>query len=340
MKNTNLLQYSLIASIILVLISHFVAPTSANWKVSDQGVLFNEGQVLGDHDTRQAGPPPGVPGAANRSNQPTNTAQTDNDSGQDRTPPGLLRQADRAPRTTGRSIQLQPRNDRILIQSEPEDDLSTDVVDESIDQETEVLEIEEHASKRNVRVRSKDNAAVVIRDRIAAQTRFPLMVNLDTNELIVTTPAGQRAVTVLPDAAVRNMLAARVLDQIGGKGGLRWLDSITPDPDATDSADLADPDEATDSADIDDPTEATESAEISEPEQEQEVSIEEVDTVVELVADEEGNLVYEIEGTRSKRLLGIFPVELNRTAVVSADTGALLELRQDWRTRILDLLSR
>ena len=48
-----------------------------------------------------------------------------------------------------------------------------------------------------------------------AETKFPLSVNLATNELIVTTPAGERVVTVLPDQAVQNMLAANVIDQLG-----------------------------------------------------------------------------------------------------------------------------
>lgn len=44
-----------------------------------------------------------------------------------------------------------------------------------------------------------------------ALTTFPLKVDRVTGTLTVTTPAGERQVTVLPDAAINNMLASRVM---------------------------------------------------------------------------------------------------------------------------------
>ena len=158
-------------------------------------------------------------------------------------------------------------------------------------------------------VKSKDNAALVIRNKLATQTHFPLMVNLETNELIVITPKGQKVVTVLPDQAVANMLAANVLDQIGGKGGIKWLEQ----QEATSSAEPS----ASPSAEV---TEAQESA-------------------VVLTIDEEGELVYEISGVKFERLLGLIPVTLQRTAIVSTTTGELIAVDQSFFTRLVDLLS-
>lgn len=47
-----------------------------------------------------------------------------------------------------------------------------------------------------------------------ALTNFPLSINPLTNELIVTTPAGEKIVTVLPDQAVANLLATNVVNLI------------------------------------------------------------------------------------------------------------------------------
>ena len=53
------------------------------------------------------------------------------------------------------------------------------------------------------------------RGQTQAVTDFPLSIDLATNSLVVTTPVGEKVVTVLPDQAVQNMLAANVIDQVG-----------------------------------------------------------------------------------------------------------------------------
>ena len=44
-----------------------------------------------------------------------------------------------------------------------------------------------------------------------AISHFPLRVDKATNSLIVTTPGGEKTVTVLPDAAIKNMLSSKVM---------------------------------------------------------------------------------------------------------------------------------
>lgn len=226
--------------------------------------------------------------------------------------------------------------------------------------------IEDPIAKNTVKIKSYENASVVIRDNMAAKTNFPLMVNLETNELMVTTKKGTKIVTVLPDAAVRHMLAANVLDQLGGKGGLAWLEyqeriraldvSATPratasaTPEASGSADNDD-EEATPSAtpeSTEEPEETPTATEEPEEEATESASpsptampeVEAVEDMINLVETEEGTLAYEIEGVKTEKLFGMFKVKLQRTAVVSAETGELLRIEQSFGTQLLDLLSR
>jgi hypothetical protein len=200
------------------------------------------------------------------------------------------------------------------------------------------IEIEEPEDQDNVKVRSNGNAFVVIRNKIGAQTNFPLMVNLETNELIVTTPKGSKVVTVLPDKAVENMLAANVLDQLGGKGGLRWLEY--QEQIATESAEPEEEEPATEAGEPEEEEPATEAGEPEEATEEGAL-VEEtlVEDVVTMTTTEDGTLAYEIPGIKYVKLFGMIKIKLQRTAVVSAETGELLAIQEDLLTRLLDLLS-
>ena len=187
------------------------------------------------------------------------------------------------------------------------------------------FQIDEENGDGDVTLQSNENAASVIRNKLSAQTHFPLMVNLDTNELIVTTPKGSKIVTILPDQAVQNMLAANVLDQLGGKGGLLWLEQqATPSasPTATPSAT---------------PTATPSASPTASPSASPEATL--ATGAIVLTLDEDGNLVYEITGVKFEKLLGLLRVALNRVVVVSAETGELLAVRQNLLTRLLDLFS-
>jgi len=210
-----------------------------------------------------------------------------------------------------KSVRIEGRGNSLQVQ--PLDDEGEDLTfSEGDEVDSFVLEDDES----EVEVKSLDNAALVIRNKLAAQTHFPLTVNLETNELIVTTPNGQKTVAVLPDQAVNHMLAAGVLDQIGGKGGIKWLEQQEATPSPTPATDSAEPT-------------ATPS---SEPDEEEEAA-------VVLAADQDGELVYVISGTKFERLFGFFPVGLRRKAIVSAETGELIRVNQSIFTRLLDLLS-
>ncbi len=55
---------------------------------------------------------------------------------------------------------------------------------------------------------------ILRRGKVKARTNFPLSINPDTNELVVTTPAGSKVVSVLPDTAVKALVDNGVLSTV------------------------------------------------------------------------------------------------------------------------------
>lgn len=83
------------------------------------------------------------------------------------------------------------------------------------DAELDELEKEEEQEleDRGIEIASRSGRPAVVRRGFAAGTQFPLSVDVGTNQLIVTTPAGQKAVTVLPDKAVQNLLETGIINR-------------------------------------------------------------------------------------------------------------------------------
>lgn len=191
----------------------------------------------------------------------------------------------------GTKLRLERRDDRVVVKLENEEGEELEVPGA---EEEEILKIEQRPGQV-VRVESLGRRFVVSSGELGAQTNFPLTVNLQTNELVVNTPAGERVVTVLPDQAVQNMLAANVIDQIRG---LPFTQAVW---------------------------EATEAASFRE--------------LINLITTREGILAYEIPGLKNERFLGFIPVDIAKTAVVSAETGEVLQVQQGILSTVLDLLS-
>ena len=99
----------------------------------------------------------------------------------------------------GQEVTLEERADDGLAENETEDEI---VVEERADL---------------LRIRALQSKAIIERLNVQALTDLPLSVDLNTNILTVTTPSGEKQVTVLPDQAVQNMLAANVIDRLGGQ---------------------------------------------------------------------------------------------------------------------------
>jgi len=239
--------------------------------------------------------------------------------------PGLSNKPDK--------IKVEPQGNKVKV-TDISDDNKKETKEDQDTYETEELEVEledetddnelggEEENPDSVTVRAHDNASYVIQNNLQTKTNFPLKVNYETGELIVTTPKGEKVVTILPQAAIQHMLAAKVLDQLGGKGGYYW-DLAQPSPT---------PQESPEPEESPEPGESPNPSPSSEP-------IVEAQTAITLTVDENGFLVYEISGAKSEKFLGLLSVKLPRIAVISADTGQVMEIKQKILTKLLDSLS-
>lgn len=183
----------------------------------------------------------------------------------------------------GTKLRLERRDGRVIIKLENE---AGEELELPKGAEDEIFKIEERGEKDRVRVTSLGNKFVISRAQTGAQTDFPITVDLNTNELTITTPSGVKVVTILPDQAVANMLAANVIDQVRGL-----------------------------------------------------TFIQDVGDVISLTTTKQGVLVYEIPGVSNQRFLGFVPVEIQKTVVVSADTGELVEVNKPLGSTLLDMVS-
>lgn len=194
----------------------------------------------------------------------------------------------------GAKLRLERKDDRTIIKLEDEKGEETELPEGT---ENEIFKIQERADKGQIKVSTLQDKFVFSRENIGAATTFPLSVNLQTNQLTVKTPSGEKVVTVLPDQAIKNMLAANVIDQVKGIPFTHDVGKV-----------------------------ATQAG----------TALEEV---IKLTTTREGILAYEIPGTKRSRFLGFINVEIQKTAVVSAETGELLGTQQSLISQALDLLS-
>lgn len=112
----------------------------------------------------------------------------------------------------GIKTRLEFRDDRVIIKAEQEDGTEVELEDDTL------LKIDERLGASGIRVATVGAEKFVVQRGIAgAVTDFPLSIDLATNTLSVTTPTGQRTLTVLPDQAIQNLLAANIVNRIGGQ---------------------------------------------------------------------------------------------------------------------------
>lgn len=86
-------------------------------------------------------------------------------------------------------------------------------------------EIEDGLEAEGIKIATGSGRPAIVRKNVAALTRFPLSINPQTNQLVVSTPAGEKIVTVLPDQAVQNLLSKNIVNVIEGSSSAE----ITPE---------------------------------------------------------------------------------------------------------------
>lgn len=115
--------------------------------------------------------------------------------------------------TSGRvKTRLEIRDDRVVVKAEQEDGTEVELEDNTL------LKIDERLGASGIKIATAGAERFVIqRGATGAVTNFPLSIDLATNTLTVNTPSGEKTVTVLPDQAVRNLIAANVVNRLGGQ---------------------------------------------------------------------------------------------------------------------------
>lgn len=109
----------------------------------------------------------------------------------------------------GVKVRYEIRDGRVTVKAETEGGAGVP--------EQELFKIVDRVDKSGIKIATAGGEILVARNQVGALSNFPLQVDLNTNQLIVTTPAGQKVVTILPDQAVQNMLAANVINRLGGQ---------------------------------------------------------------------------------------------------------------------------
>lgn len=75
-------------------------------------------------------------------------------------------------------------------------------------------EIENELGDDDLEISTKSGKPAIVQNNTTAETDFPLSVDVGTNQLIITTPNGERTVTVLPQQAIQNLLATGIVSRI------------------------------------------------------------------------------------------------------------------------------
>lgn len=88
-----------------------------------------------------------------------------------------------------------------------------------------MAKIEDRLGDSQIKVATAGGQLLIAKNGVGALSNIPLQIDLETNELIANTSTGQRVLTVLPDQAVQNMLAANIISRLGSSAVSRAVQS-------------------------------------------------------------------------------------------------------------------
>lgn len=117
----------------------------------------------------------------------------------------------------GKGVKLKYKVEQGVVSGELEDEdgEEVEVEDDELDELMEAVESELEDEDMEVTAVVGEDRLVLKKDQVSATTELPVSINIETKELQVATPEGQLTVMVLPDQAVKNILATGILNQVG-----------------------------------------------------------------------------------------------------------------------------
>ncbi len=103
-------------------------------------------------------------------------------------------------------LKLKYESEKGGIKLKTEDEQGKEVELKDGEMEKVQKEIENELEDEGIKISTESGKPTITKNKVTASTDFPLSVNVATHQLTVTTPAGQKTVTILPDQAVQNLL--------------------------------------------------------------------------------------------------------------------------------------
>lgn len=86
--------------------------------------------------------------------------------------------------------------------------------------EDDVLTLEDKEGNDQIKIASASgNSLVLFKSDVGAKTKLPVSVNMQTNVLSVSTPDGNKTITLLPNKAIEGLQKDGVIDRIEGESG-------------------------------------------------------------------------------------------------------------------------
>lgn len=112
----------------------------------------------------------------------------------------------------GIKTRFEIKNGRVIIKAEQEDGTEVELADDTL------LKIDDRLAADDIKVATAGAERFLVQKGAAgAVTDFPISVDLATNTVFVTTPTGQKTITVLPEQAIQNLIAANIVNRLGGR---------------------------------------------------------------------------------------------------------------------------
>lgn len=110
-------------------------------------------------------------------------------------------------------IKYEMRNGQMTTKAEDEKGDEVEMEDEELEKLED--EIENDSDEDSIKIATDGAGQLTFtKNRFAASTKFPLSVDVDTNELVVTTPKGEKTVAVLPEQVIQNLYAKNIVNRL------------------------------------------------------------------------------------------------------------------------------
>lgn len=125
----------------------------------------------------------------------------------------------------GRKVKYVVENGKVVLKISDESGEDQDASEEELEDLHD--ELEQEFEDKGIDVATDGGKIRFTKNNVSAQSNFPLSVNVDTNQLIVSTPNGDKVIAILPDQAILNLINTGVINTISGDSTTDSLTEVT-----------------------------------------------------------------------------------------------------------------